>query len=412
MMRNRITTLAVVLTITVAAAGTTATIGTLSSPARAPVLASTGLGGTSAAATSTTEPDRRPTDSRRAVASDDTVATASPPTGAGSDVEPTDRSVPADDAGIAPQSPVRDAMAGAGGRPPARPAEPIGDLDDERPVPAGLGLTAPPKQTGSPGNHVGPTDLAIEASCSHQCISRGVAYPRGFGVELVVETTVPATLFLTVVADLDDNGTYEDLHVESTPFAVSEHAWALDHLEPGQTYHVMAAATDANAHTAYVWGAFTTLSQRDVFLEFGDSEIIGGPGNISSTDWHVGFNGPPTYVDPGDQGILAHHDLPRHVDIDFWVSRSWDEKICEAGWGPGEYGSQGHNNTMCIAWNSAQLDAVDLDIAPAGRTRWAETSVALTLHPPTGAGDSLPPGQGDPYYFYFEVPLTIYVVYS
>ena len=409
MMRTRITTLAVALTITLATAGTMVALGPLSTPESAPMLTSARAGGTATAATSTTEPDRRPADTRRTVA-DEPPEPSTPPNRDPSDADPTDRSVPADDADIAPPSPVREAMAGAGGPPPAKAADPIGDLDDERPVPAGLDLTAPPKPTGSPNDHVGPTDLAVEASCSHQCISRGVAYPRGFGAELVVETTVPATLFLTVVADLDGNGTYEDLHVESTPYAVSDHAWALDHLEPGQAYHVMAAATDANAHTAYVWGAFTTLSQRAVFLEFGNGEIIGGPNNISRTDWYLGFNGPPTYVDPGDQGILYHQAVPRYVDIDFWVARSWDEKVCEAWFGPEGYGAHGHGS--CIAWNSTQLDAVDLDLAPAGRTRWAETSVALTLHPPTGAGDALPPGYGDPYYFFFEVPLTLHVIYS
>ncbi|MBI2705632.1 MAG: hypothetical protein HYX32_10140 [Actinobacteria bacterium] len=66
----------------------------------------------------------------------------------------------------------------------------------------------------------------------------------------------------------------------------------------------------------------------------------------------------------------------------------------------------------CLAWNSTTVDNVDLDKIPAGTTRWTQTSVALSLQPPSGNGNGLPPGYGDPYYFYFEVPVTLHVTYS
>jgi len=322
-------------------------------------------------------------------------------------------STPASDVPRAPAAPVHDVVPGVGTPPPANPtdpADPIGDLDDDRPVPAGFDFTAPPKKPGSP-TLGGPTGLAVEPSCSHQCITKGVAYPRGFGVELIVETSVPAQLFITAIADLDGDGEYEDLHADSTGFLVTTRTWVIDHLEPGQTYYVMAAATDEHQHTAHVWGEFTTLSQRDVFVELGNGEIVGGPGNISATDWFLGLDGPLANVTPGQQGILLYDDLPRHVDLDFWVARSWDGNVCEV-WNAPDAAAQGHSSDACVAWNSTSVNDVDLDQAPAGKTRWTETSVSLSLHPPTGEGDALPPGYGDPYYFFFEVPVTLHVSYS
>lgn len=403
MMRNTILARTLVLVTVVGTAGSLAAVGvgggvgSTVADAPAPATAAAFVDGvttTTASVPGSVDPPRRtPADG--------------PPAGDG----PTGRPAPAGGSGDVPAVSVHDVVPGAGVPPQATATDPIGDLDDQRPVPAGLDLVAPPQQTGAPNDHGGPTGLAVEPSCSHQCISRGVAYPRGFGAELIVETTVPATLFLTVVADLDGNGSYEDLHVESTPDAVTEHTWALDHLEPGQTYHVMAAATDDDDHTAYVWGEFTTLSQRDVVAVLGDGQIVGGPDDITSTSWHLALDGPLTDVTPGDQGILIYRDLPRTVDIDFWVLRNWDDDICQA-WVFDGAPPQGHSAASCQTWSSARLDAVDLDTIPAGASRWTETSVALSLHPPSGAGDALPPGHGDPYHFTFEVPLTLSVLYS
>lgn len=341
-------------------------------------------------------------------ASADTVATAGAPVGA-ADRSPS-AGHPADGAPDLPARQVRDVLPGAGSGPPTAPEEPIGELDDHGPVPAGLGFAAP-AHAGAADRPEGPNGLAVAPSCSHQCITRGVAYPRGFGALLVVETSVPARLFVTAVADLDHDGDYEDTHVESTPHAVRSLDWPLDHLQPGETYHVMAAATDEHGHTAYVWGRFTTLSKRDVVVEFGSGTVVGGPGGISSTNWLLGLDGPLTDVTPGQQGILLYQDRPRHVDLEFWVLRSWDDELCEA-WSASGVPAHGHDEGACVAWNSTSLDAIDLDRAPAGKTHWTQTSVTMSLRPPAGAGNALPPGYGDPYYFAFEVPVTLHVVYS
>lgn len=338
--------------------------------------------------------------------------------GVGLDAPGVDPSTGGDrgDPGHAPGAPdagVRDVLPGAGTAPPTNPSDPgdpIGDLDDQRPVPAGFDFTAPAKQPGAPNGLGGPGGLTLAPSCSHQCITRGVAYPRGFGAEVVVETSVPAQLFITAIADLDEDGVYEDVHVESTPSAVTAHHWALDHLEPGRTYHVMAAATDEDGHTAHAWGELTTLSKRDVYVEFGSGEIVGGPGDVSGTRWSLGLDGPLTDVTPGQQGILLYRNLPRHVDVDFWVLRDWHDDLCDT-WLPGG-APHGHDADACVAWNSTSLDGVDLDEVPAGANHWTHTGVARTLQSPTGAGGALPPGYGDPYYFSFAVPVTFHVTYS
>jgi hypothetical protein len=319
---------------------------------------------------------------------------------------------PGDD--LAQDEPVHEVLPGAGGPAPATPTDPtdpIGHFGDDGPVPAGLGFTAPPHPKHETTGLAGATDLAVAPSCSHQCITQGVAYARGFGAELVVEAELPVQFYLTAVADPDGDGDYDVSYADWTPFGVTSHSWALDHLLPGETYHVMVSATDDDHHTAYAWGEFTTLSQRIVYVELGSATVFGGPGGIDATTSMLDLNGTQLDVTPGLEGILLFHDLPRHVDLDYWMVRSWNAKLCES-WELDGTDPQGGSAGSCVAWNSAHVDDVDLDVVPGGAAHWTQTSVELSLHPPTGAGDALPPGYGDPYYFSFEVPLTLHVSYS
>jgi hypothetical protein len=399
MARNRIITLAlaaIACLLAIGAALATAGGGTPTA-SRAPASAAPGSTAAPASSTSTsTGPVIDPVD------------TAVPGTG---DAAPsTEPAAPTAEAPTPPRAPVHDVVPGAGGPPSANPTDPsdfIGGLDDDRPVPAGFDFVAPPKKAGGPA-FGGPGGLAVAPSCSHQCITKGVAYPRGFGAEIVVEISVPARLFISVIADLDDNGDYEDVHVDSTDHFVQERTFDLDHLEPGQTYYVMAAATDEHQHTAHVWGEFTTLSHRDVTLELGTGEIVGGRDHISTTTWLLGLDSPVANVSPGDQGILLYKDRDRHAELDLWVLRFWDEKVCET-WNPVGHGPYGVFTDGCVAWNSVSID-VDLDRIPVA-TRWTQTSFVVSVHPPTGEGNALPPGYGDPYYFSFEVPVTVHVTY-
>ncbi len=172
----------------------------------------------------------------------------------------------------------------------------------------------------------------------------------------------------------------------------------------------MVAATDEHGHTSYAWGEFTTLSQRDVIVEFGDLTSTGGPNNITATMWRLGLDGPQKNITPGQQGILLYKDLPWIADLDFWVLRQWDCDIDQI-WNPDPAVPQGHSNPACKAGNSTSIE-VDLDTKPAGKTRWTSTTAQTTLRPPTAEGDELPPGHGDPYWFTFEVPVTLHVSYS
>lgn len=340
-----------------------------------------------------------------------------PTTTAAADTDPTSTTPDATAADTTVDDPadghpaVHEVLTGSHGTPPpAGPGDLIGDLGDDRPVPAGLDLVAPPKQPGKPNALGGPGALADAPSCAHQCITSGKAFPRGFGAELVVKTSVPTSMFVSVVADLDDDGDYEDAHYFWSESDGKEHHATFDHLAPGTTYHAMAAATDADGHTAYAWGTFTTLSQRSVFVELGDLTVDGGPGKIVKTSWLLGLDGPLTDVTPGQQGILLYHDLPRTVGVDFWVVRAWHDEICEV-WLPQAAYPQGHDGASCLAWNSTSVD-VDLDTIPAGQAHWTSTTVSLNLQPPSGEGNALPPGYGDPYWFAFSVPVTLHVMYS
>jgi hypothetical protein len=66
--------------------------------------------------------------------------------------------------------------------------------------------------------------------------------------------------------------------------------------------------------------------------------------------------------------------------------------------GPAVYGN---DEGACVAWSSARVDGLDLDLAPPGSSHWDETTVAVSLS-----------AQGAPYPFSFEVPLTLRVTYS
>lgn len=315
------------------------------------------------------------------------------------------------DADVESDELAHEVLPGAGSPPPATPDDPIGGFGDDGPVPPGLGFTAPPQPKHTSGKFVGPTNLAVAPSCSHQCITKGVAYARGFGAELVVEAELPVQFFLTAVADPDGDGDYQVSYSDWTPFGVTSHSWPLDHLLPGQTYHVMVAATDDDDHTAYAWGEFTTLSQRTVYVELGSASVTGGPGSIDATTAMLGLDGTHVDVTPGLEGILLFHDLPRHLDVDYWMVRSWDDEVCET-WQLDYSAAHGGSSDACLAWNSAFVDDVDLDAVPTDKAHWTETSLQLSLQPPTGEGDALPPGYGDPYWFHFDVPLTLHVTYS
>ena len=187
-------------------------------------------------------------------------------------------------------APVDDVIAGDVGAAGSRgSAGPLGRLDLTGALPEGLDLAAFPDAPAGPKSsvHRDISSFSAGPECVYQCITSGVAYPRGFGAELVVETSVPANIFLSVVADTSGDGAYggsDDYHASTNSYGMtSELSWSLDHLDPGQEYVVMAAATDAHGDTSYAYGSFTTLSTRTAVVSLGDLTVQGGPGNISTS---------------------------------------------------------------------------------------------------------------------------------
>jgi hypothetical protein len=284
----------------------------------------------------------------------------------------------------------------------------LGVIDTSGTVPDGLDLTALPTAPGAPGPVAGDgPQLAAGFSCAYQCIKSGVAYPRGFGAQLVVETHVPARLFISVLEQ--DNDPVDSTNSTGT---VSEFSWALDHLEPGHTYFAMVAATDENGDTAYAYGEFTTMSQRTVEISVGTPTVTGGPTNIVSTRTYLKVSDLDFLsVQPGESQVYI--GIHRHLDLAVQLFREWATSqytFCEGPW-PNAHGGQGDSDDECGTWNSASIDELDLDLIPDGRNSWTEVTFSRTFQ--TSAGDdALPAGQGDPRFFHFSAPVTLTVTYG
>ncbi|WP_436794376.1 hypothetical protein [Actinospongicola halichondriae] len=340
-----------------------------------------------------------------------TTTTSTPGHGGGTTIAPT-RTPESGDGPVA-FGDVHDVVrAGDGGAAPAGadPDAPIGGVGDSA-APEGIGLTSFPGNAPAKTPHAGPGSYSVGPGCHVQCITSGVAYPRGFGAELVVKTSVDADIFVSVIADTDGDGDYDFSEFTWSDGAVDDFRWTLDHLDPGQTYYAMAAATDDNDKTAHAFGEFTTLSQRDIYVSLGDVAVTGGPDNIVETDLWMKVDGTSSNFTPGEAGIPIYNDMDRFLDLRLLVVRSWDGDVCEA-WQLNEDGpSHGHWSDSCLAWHHASVDDLDLDTAPAGKTRWTQTVASTTISTPTGGGGALPPGYGDPYYFSFSAPVTISVTY-
>ena len=122
----------------------------------------------------------------------------------------------------------------------------------------GLGLGALPGGLaggGGTAGHGASGSLSAGPWCIYQCITSGVAYEHGDGVELVVETSVPADIVLLICRD-DDGDSYCDYHAwNSSGAGATEFNWVIDPL-PAGTYWVTATATDTTG-TSHAFGTFT-----------------------------------------------------------------------------------------------------------------------------------------------------------
>jgi hypothetical protein len=285
----------------------------------------------------------------------------------------------------------------------------LGVIDESGAVPDGLDLSAVPGAPEAPtsGGSDGPV-FSGGMTCLNQCIKSGVMYPRGFGALLVVETHVPARVFMSVLDadnDLVGHTTSEDM--------VSEFSFAIDHLVPGETYFATVAATDEHDDTSHAFGEFTTLSERTVTLHVGSPAIFGGPTNIVTTDVDLKVSDlTPRRVHPPEE--LVYYSLPRLLDLGVLVFRTWEVSQttnCE-GHFPTEFGpgdnQYGNSDEGCGTWNSAWLHDLDTDAIPAGQSHWTEVEIARALE----TGDGVPPAGEGPRYFDFSLWVTLTIVYS
>ena len=128
--------------------------------------------------------------------------------------------------------------------------------------------------------------------------------------------------------------------------------WALDHLEPGQTYYAIVVATDENDDSSYAYGQFTTLSERTVHVTIGDATIEGGPQYNHGVYFDLEVDGEfSTSFTP------TLPDVDRHLDLRLWVRLYYDGNLCEYLPGPDDnWGPHGYSEDHCVVWNSALLD--------------------------------------------------------
>ncbi len=297
-------------------------------------------------------------------------------------------------------------------RPDPRPVEPLGEVDVKGFVPAGLDLTAFPGAPSAPATSgfQGADSFSAGWGCAIQCVTKGVAYPRGFGAELVVETSVDADIFVSVIGDADGDGDYEYSNFEWSNGPVDHLSWTVDDLDPGQTYYAMVSAQDSQGGHSLAFGVFTTLSHREAYVSLGDLTITGGKDDdgvrraLSVDGWWSDYT-------PGSEGIHRYTDLDGTVDLRLSVFRDYDGDICEAQGHYDDLPAHGYSSVTCTAWNSADVIGLDLDVVPAGATRWTETEAHATIQTSAGGG-ALPTGYGEPYFFHFSAPVTFWVQYS
>jgi hypothetical protein len=140
----------------------------------------------------------------------------------------------------------------------AEPGRILGELDADGRPPRWFDPGALPLRSGG-GTPAGPQSVDAYSAgpwCIYQCITKGVAYAHGDGVELVVETSVPADIQLIVCRDDDGDFDCDYLATEWTGSLETEFHWVIDPLDPG-TYWVTAGATDANGDSSLAFGEFT-----------------------------------------------------------------------------------------------------------------------------------------------------------
>lgn len=368
-------------------------------PTRSPNSDSTGVDGATTAAHAVTPTDREP--SARELPTTDTADDGASESRRSESRRSEDRRADPVPTPAAPQPPA--ARVDVAAQQPGD-EQPLGVLDLD---PDTVGRSPRP-----PGSAVASTDLAVTPNrgsqidvvdgdmkagpgCSIQCITSGVAYPRGVNAEVVLHTDTPATVILIV---WNDDGYHH--YTNSTPHQVTEFSASLGDLDPGTTYRVLASATDAAGYESQAYGEFTTL-RRNVSVSYSYVEVP-SPTALTHLDTHIRLDGVWITSQFGDEvdgavGHLGFHneqvmDAPRQLDLTFQVARPSQGSACEpAAWYfPRVDGGHGEVAAACRVFATSQQTAIDLDDRPADATSWIQHTLELERSSDLGLAFSIP----------------------
>jgi len=228
-------------------------------------------------------------------------------------------------------------------------------------------------QQGADGFKGGP-------GCAIQCIKTGVAYAKGPGATLVVETDTPAQIVLNVVGPGFAGA------AASGPGATKFVKDFLE-LEANSTYTVNAFATDTAGYTSKASGTFTTL-RRFTTADFGAFQIAETASCCDNFDFHfkVG-DGWLTHLTDLNYGLpvlpgalpgaraATVEDAPQWLYLAVQVVQATHEDPACDGEGsnfPLDAPLSGTSGGKCgVTWNTA-FNTIDLDLRPPGATSWFE----------------------------------------
>lgn len=287
----------------------------------------------------------------------------------------------------------------------ADPDVPIGDVAAAGHAPEGIGFASFPGASNAPAptQHDGPSGYAVAPGCHTQCITSGLAFPRGFGAEMVIETSVPATVFVSVIADIDGDGAYEYGATTTGDDPSTEFRWALDHLAPGREHLVVVAATDEHEETAHAYGSFTTLSTRTAFVSVAGVDFAHAPANAELTElWARVDGGLDLVYANGFLAMSPAEHAHRHVELVFTARQRWGGGCATDPVAIASLPLAGVHHPSCSVWTSGWTDSFDLDTPPDLTSRWTTSEVPVRVESPVGQYGT----------FRLRADLVVHVAYS
>jgi hypothetical protein len=260
-------------------------------------------------------------------------------------------------------------------------------------------------QGGSPSFKGGP-------GCSIQCITSGVAYARGAGARLVVNTDTNARFTLIV---WNEELSYTAIRHSELPRTTSWGTTFLE-LEPNTTYQALVQAEDVSGYVSQATGQFTTL-RRFAEVDFGGFTLDSYAPEHMAFSFHFSVDGTwqaqltEFWSQPNLPGMLPGmrsvtvEDTPQWLHLAVQVVQNIPAGICEGVDFPKDF-PQLSGTSGCYTWDTA-FNTVDLDARPASATSWTEWT--LQHHLPTIGAE---PGEILYSPVDFTAPVTVNVWFS